>query len=631
MKIVNVEQMHLIEQAADAGGHSYAAMMDMAGRSVAETAHQLILGEPDQNVLVLIGPGNNGGDGLVAVRYLLDAGQNVTVYVWKRKTKGDENFGRLKRRRRGVSILWSDNDADYKNLREEIGRADLVVDALLGTGVARPIEGPLAELLDVVKEEVARARYARQDDEPAGELMILPRFPIAEAQAWGMKPDEDKGGGADEDDEWDEDWDDDEFEADGADAQPGEGEAEGQEGAAPSTDWDDDLDDDDDLESDEGMTRPRWPVPAILAVDCPSGLNCDTGALDTAALAADVTVTFAYPKWGQLEYPGAGACGLLAVAGIGVRPEFAADVKTELVDPQYVQSCLPRRPQDANKGTFGRAMVVAGSLNYTGAPFLSGASATRAGAGLVTLAIPAPLHVALAGVLPNATWLLSPGNDATHTPDAVPQLLAGLGGYNALLVGPGLTTRPPAVAFIERLFGPDGGLPHAEWRGRVVVDADALNILSTLPDWPARLPEGSVLTPHPGEMGRLTHLTAGEINSQRIANALYWAAQWGHIVLLKGAYTVIADPGGRVAVLPFANPVLATAGSGDVLSGAILAMLAQGLPAFEAAVCGAYLHGQAGLLILRSGTPAGAVAQDLIARFPEALGQLYGVQALGRT
>ena len=113
MKIVNVEQMHHIEQAADAGGHSYAAMMDMAGRSVAETAHQLILGEPDQNVLVLVGPGNNGGDGLVAARYLLEAGQNVTVYVWKRKTKSDANFGRLKRRRRGVSILWADNDTDW--------------------------------------------------------------------------------------------------------------------------------------------------------------------------------------------------------------------------------------------------------------------------------------------------------------------------------------------------------------------------------------------------------------------------------------------------------------------------------------------------------------------------------------
>ncbi len=629
MKIVNVEQMRHIEEAADKSGHSYAAMMDMAGRSVAETADQLILGRPDRYVVVLVGPGNNGGDGLVASRYLLEAGQNVSIYVWKRKTKGDENFSRLKRRRRGVTILWADNDADYKNLRAEVGRADLVVDALLGTGVARPIEGPLAELLAVVKEELARARSERQDDEPAPELLMLPRFPIAEAHAWGVKQDEGKAGPDEDDDEWDDDWDDDDADID--DAMPsGDVEAAAQPGGVPDLDWVDDMDDYDDLDDEDETGMPPWPVPAVLAVDCPSGLDCDSGALDTAAVPADVTVTFAYPKWGQLEYPGAGACGLLAVAGIGVRPELAADVKTELVDPQYVRTCLPRRPPDAHKGTFGKAMVVGGSLNYTGAPFLSGASATRAGAGLVTLAIPAPLHPALAGVLPNATWLLSPGNEGTHTPEAVAPLLAGLEGYDALLVGPGLTTHPPAAAFVDGLFAVEGGLPHAEWRGKMIVDADALNILSALPDWPARLPAGSILTPHPGEMARLTHLTAKEINRQRLANALRWAAEWGHIVLLKGAYTVIADPAGRAAVLPFVNPVLATAGSGDVLSGAILAMLAQGLPAFEAAVCGAYLHGQAALLILRSGTPAGAAAQDLIVRFPEALGQLYGVQALSR-
>ena len=369
MKIVNVEQMHHIEQAADAQGHSYDAMMDMAGRSVAETAQQLILNDPDQNVLVLVGPGNNGGDGLVTARYLLDAGQNVTVYVWKRKTKGDANFGRLKRRRRGVSILWSDNDADYKNLREEIGRADLVIDALLGTGVARPIDGPLAELLGVVKEEITRVRSGGLEEEPAEELMILPRFPIAEAQALGVKPDEHKDSGSD--DEWDDDWDDDdEFAKVKGLVQSGNSEAEGAPDSENDLDWDDELDDDyDDWDSEDELTKPRWPVPTVLAVDCPSGLNCDTGSLDAAALPADVTVTFAYPKWGQLEYPGAGACGLLAVAGIGVRPEFAVEVKTELVDPPYIQMTLPRRPQDANKGTFGKAMVVAGSLNYTGAPF----------------------------------------------------------------------------------------------------------------------------------------------------------------------------------------------------------------------------------------------------------------------
>jgi hydroxyethylthiazole kinase-like uncharacterized protein yjeF len=649
MKIVNVEQMRRIEQVADAGGHSYAAMMDMAGRSVAETADNLILGDVDQNVLVLVGPGNNGGDGLVAARYLLDAGHNVTVYVWKRAVKGDENFTRLKRRRRGVAILWADNDAGYQKLREEVRQADLVLDALLGTGVVRPIDGKLAEMLAVVKEELARARNGVSEEGPAEELSVLPRFPIAEAQAWGAKVEQRPSSADDEDDEWDDEWDED-FEAaqrslaqglmtgsESASAEGGPADGAGaDEGAAVGLGPDEDDDDDDedfldDFEDEEDLAgTPPWPSPTVLAVDCPSGLNCDTGALDPAALAADMTVTFAYPKWGQLEYPGAGACGLLAVAPIGVRPELAADVHAELVDPETVRLLLPRRPQDANKGTFGKAMVVGGSLNYTGAVYLSASAASRSGAGLITLAAPAPLHAALAGVLPNITWLLSPGSAGRpagiHTAEAVQPLLAGLKGYDALLVGPGLTTRPEAVSFIEGLFGPDG-LSAQDWRGRVIVDADALNILSGQPDWPAHLPPGSILTPHPGEMGRLTGLSPAEINAERIATALRWAARWGHIVLLKGAYTVIAHPDGRAAVLPFANPVLATAGSGDVLAGAILGMLAQGLPAFEAALCGGYLHGHTGLLLLRGGTPAGAVAQDLLARFPEALAQLYGLTA----
>ena len=194
-------------------------------------------------------------------------------------------------------------------------------------------------------------------------------------------------------------------------------------------------------------------------------------------------------------------------------------------------------------------------------------------------------------------------------------------GYDALLVGPGLTSTDDAQGFIETLFS--DGLPKDKWQGRMVVDADALNLLAKLPDWPDRLPPGSILTPHPGEMGRLTGATVGEVNARRIENARRWAAQWGHIVLLKGPHTVIASPDGRTAVLPFALPALATAGSGDVLAGAIVALLAQGLPAFEATIVGAYLHGQAGLLITRTTPLGGAVARDILASFPEALQQLY--------
>ena len=339
---------------------------------------------------------------------------------------------------------------------------------------------------------------------------------------------------------------------------------------------------------EEEPLRPPWPELPVMAVDCPSGLNCDTGALDPAALAADVTVTFAFPKWGHLQYPGAGAIGLLAVADIGVPLELAAGIPVALIGPEDVRRWLPARPANAHKGTFGRAMIAAGSLSYTGAAALCGAAASRTGAGLVTMAIPLPLHAALVGAMPEVTWLPLPGPDGTHTAAGVSGLVAGLAGCDALLVGPGLTTADEARGFVEKLFSAEG-LAREAWQERTVVDADALNILARLPDWPDRLPAQSILTPHPGEMGRLTGMPVDQVNARRIENARRHAAAWGHVVLLKGAHTVIAAPDGRTAVLPFALPTLATVGSGDVLAGAIVAFLAQGLPPFEAAVTGAYL------------------------------------------
>jgi hydroxyethylthiazole kinase-like uncharacterized protein yjeF len=593
MKIANTEEMRYLEQATDASGHSYAEMMETAGSAVGAIADKMVLTAPDKHVLVLVGPGNNGGDGLVAARFLLEAGHQITVYVWKRDVRGDENFRRLKRRRRGIAILWADNDLDFAKLREEVRRTDLILDALLGTGATRPIAGTLAALLAVVREELRSRWYVDHLEFPVPYGM--PRFPIAEAQSLGMRP---PPGLSPLD--WDEDFDlEDGEDEDAYDLEP----------------W---------LEQEEypEESQPPWPLPPVLAVDCPSGLNCDSGAVDPATLPAHLTVTFGLPKWGQLQHPGAGACGVLAVAEIDLLPARVDELQAELVEVNDVRLRLAARPADANKGTFGRAMIVAGSMNYTGAAYLSGAAAARAGAGLVTLAIPASLHTSLAGALPEVTWLPLPGPDGTHCPEGVALLLEHLPRYDALLVGPGLTTTDAARRFVDDLFSPDG-LSRDAWLARTVVDADALNILSTLPDWPSRLPSWSILTPHPGEMARLTGGEAAEINAQRIHSARHWSSAWGHVVVLKGAHTVIAAPDGRLAVLPFALPTLATAGSGDVLAGAIAAMLAQGLSPFDAAVCAAYLHGHAGLLLARSIGLAGVTAREILEQVPVALHQLY--------
>jgi NAD(P)H-hydrate epimerase len=605
MKIVNVAEMRRIEEAANAGGHSYTAMMELAGQAAANVCHALVTPEPETAILVLVGPGNNGGDGLVAARYLVEFGHPLTVYIWKRDTKGDENIRQLRRKRRGITILYADNDPEFDKLRDELRQTDLVIDALLGTGVMRPIEGKLAEILSVVREELTARRNPLIEEGDAFGLG-LPRFPVMEALSLGTNAQRDLAGGAPPpDDEFDDDFEDE----DTADEPEGE-------------DEDDSDEEDEDWAEEEELPPSPWPKPGILAVDCPSGLNCDTGALDPATLAADFTVTFGFAKWGHFQHPGAEACGLLAVADIGIPAELSQEITAECIEYRQLAAWLPKRPANAHKGTFGRALIAAGSLNYTGAAFLSSLAAMRAGAGLVTLAVPGPLHAVLAGSLPEITWLPLAGPDGVHTAAGALKLLPELARYDALLVGPGLTTAADAQAFVAALFGA-AGLDRAAWRGRVVVDADALNILAAMPDWPARLPPLSILTPHPGEMARLTGSTPDVINGRRIETAKRYAAAWGHVVVLKGAHTVIAEPGGRVAVLPFALPVLATAGSGDVLAGAIVAMLAQGVPTYEAATCGAYLHGQAGLVAHRTVGAAGAVARDFIERLPEALRNLY--------
>ena len=335
MKLVNVQEMRRIEQATDAGGHSYAAMMELAGQAVADIATGLALVEPGERVLVLVGPGNNGGDGLVAARFLRERDHEITLYLWKRDIKGDDNFRKLKQRRRGTTILWADNDPGFAKLREEIGRSELIIDALLGTGAARPIDGQLAEILAAVKEEIIARRNAEAgigSGSPG-----IPRFPLVEAYSLGAPmPPRPAPGEPEDDDLFDPDFD--------ADAALGFPDPARMPDAAfeedeDEEDWDEDWD-------DQEAERPPWPELPVLAVDCPSGLNCDTGALDPAALPAAVTVTFACPKWGQLQYPGAGACGLLAVADIGVPEELVAEIvaelTVELIGPEDVQRWLPR-------------------------------------------------------------------------------------------------------------------------------------------------------------------------------------------------------------------------------------------------------------------------------------------------
>lgn len=255
----------------------------------------------------------------------------------------------------------------------------------------------------------------------------------------------------------------------------------------------------------------------------------------------------------------------------------------------WVVQKLPKRPKDANKGTFGKVLVVAGSENFPGAAYLACSAAYRVGAGLVTLVTEPTVKTIISKQLPEVTFL--PRDE----------VLESVNKYDVLLIGPGLR---------QDYQLPDANLPLA------VIDAGGLK-------WGIRLKGDAVLTPHPGEMSRITGLTIAKIQSDRVNIAQYFAKKWGKVVVLKGANTVIAQPKGEVAISPFVNPALSTAGTGDVLAGIIAGMMAQGLTTFDAACVGVYLHGLAGKTLQNRLGNAGAIASDLLSLLPKVLKSLH--------
>ncbi|NTW08570.1 MAG: NAD(P)H-hydrate dehydratase, partial [Anaerolineaceae bacterium] len=386
----------------------------------------------------------------------------------------------------------------------------------------------------------------------------------------------------------------------------------------------------------------EWP-PYVVAVDCPSGVNCDTGEAVEEAIPASVTVTMAAVKHGLIKFPAFELVGDLQVVDIGLSDEIASwiAIRDEVADEKLVEEMLPARPDDSHKGTFGTALIAAGSVNYTGAAMLAGKSAYRVGAGLVTMAVPGPLHLALAGQLPEATWVLLPHEIGVISSEAADVLLKNLNRATGFLVGPGLGSEETTRNFIENLIR--GKLNGKKGTSRIgfvnenkksednrvdsfppmVVDADGLRLIKKIDGWDKLLPPLTILTPHPGEMAELTGKSVEDIQADRMNTARAFAKTWGHIVVLKGAFTVIAEPGGKVTVIPIATSSLARAGTGDVLAGIIVGLLAQGVEPYQAAVAGAWIHARAGLLAVDSvGNPASVIASDVVDSICDVLSDL---------
>lgn len=288
---------------------------------------------------------------------------------------------------------------------------------------------------------------------------------------------------------------------------------------------------------------------------------------------------------------------------------------------RWVAQRLPERPARAHKGTFGRVLVVAGSMEYAGAALLAGTGAMRAGAGLACLAMPESLGVRVLGLVPELTAMLlveeAPGLIA---PAGWRRLATEAPAYDALVIGPGLGRQPSTLRRTRSFIG--------DLKRPAVLDADALTALAESDRWWARLNGPLVLTPHPGEFARLTGRPVGDPlpddDDARAEAAAEAARRWGLVVVLKGAHSVIAAPNGDVLRSSIATPALATAGSGDVLAGAIAAFLAAGLEPLAAAGCGVAVHGAAGLLAEDRIGRAGVIARDIAGLLPEAIEQLRG-------
>jgi NAD(P)H-hydrate epimerase len=355
--------------------------------------------------------------------------------------------------------------------------------------------------------------------------------------------------------------------------------------------------------------------PMVIAVDCPSGLDCDSGEIAAETIRADLTVCMAALKRGMLTVTAWDSLGEIDVVDIGLpedMPEWTA-IKRFVLDKDWVLPQLPERPLDAHKGTFGTALIIAGSKQFPGAALLAGQAAARSGAGLISMAVPESIQETIVAKLPEAIWIPLTHSEDWITDQDIGAISKQAENADTVLMGPGFGLEEDTAGFIGKFLALNNASP-------LVIDADGLKLLSGLDTWPNKLPKESVLTPHPGEMAVLTDLSKEKIQADRLETAERFAVEWNQNVLLKGAFTIIASPDGRTAILPVSTSALATAGTGDVLAGLITGLLAQGLKPFEAACVGAWLHAMAGLnAATRIGSDAGVIATDLLVEFPKLL------------
>jgi len=514
MRAVTAEEMAEMDRTAiEVLGIPGVVLMENAGRGAAEVMYRYFPDLQGRKVAVLAGGGNNGGDGFVIARHLWQKRVAVTVYLLKKRQsyRGDAKVNLEIIEKLGVQVEEHTDNKSLAGLKRKLSKAEILVDAVFGTGLNAPVRGFYQKIIELVNQ----------------------------------------------------------------------------------------------------LERP------VLAVDLPSGLSATSGAPLGTCIQASVTATFGLPKVGQLVTPGCVYVGRLEVVDIGLPRSVteAAGPPRLWLEASDLAPLMRSRSLTSHKGSFGHVLVVGGSVGKTGAGAMAGLGAARAGAGLVTLAVPVSLHglmeVKLTEIM---TEPLAETADQTVGTEALPRLHALLKGKQALALGPGLSVDRETVEVVLDL------VEHCSCP--IVIDADGINALVDRLDALKRARAPLILTPHPGEMGRLVKCRAEEVQNKRLSLVESFSKQYGVTLVLKGARTVIGSPQGRLAINSSGNAGLASGGTGDVLTGLIAGFLAQGFSPFDSACLGVYCHGKAADRLARRWGDRGLLATDLLPEIPVVLKSL---------
>ncbi len=509
MKLVTASQMKFIDEKATKEFHIPAiVLMENAANELCQAICG-IEGYQAKRFLVIAGPGNNGGDGFAAARKLLNKNLAVKTIMLSKpeELKGDSktNYDILKSIGADIRTV-----TDVTAIKRELGDCDVVVDALFGTGLQRPLDGLYKAAVELVNNSG--------------------RF--------------------------------------------------------------------------------------VVSVDIPSGLDSDTGKPKGAAVVANITVTFAYEKLGHVLYPGRGLCGHVITADIGI-PAFISDlagIHHFVVRESDIRRLVRHlaRNDYSHKGSYGHLAVIAGSTGKTGAAVMSSIAALRIGAGLVTAAVPKSLNQVFETNMTEVMTEPVSDIDGFFCEDAYDKIMTLIEGKIAVVIGPGISTRPETVKLVRRLVRGITNIP-------VILDADALNIIAKDISIIDEAKTELILTPHPGEMARLTGKSVAKVLADKVAISREFATKHSVSLVLKGADTIIATKDGKIHVNTTGNAALATAGSGDVLTGMVGGLLAQGLSPLRACVIGVYIHGAVADDIAGKYGKVGIVATDLPGIIPSVL------------